>query len=159
MKTVLQPWWVVGFVDGEGCFRASLLKNAKLRFGYQIQMEFVVVQHQRDVDLLYQLKSFFGCGQVGLAKGVNSPSPVCQFRVRQLDHLQTKILPFFEKYSLYTKKHIEFLKFQELCGLLPQKIHLEEKGFQRCLALAQRLPYQDENKGQLVSWTRYQRPP
>jgi hypothetical protein len=143
MKTNLNPWWVVGFVDGEGCFRASILKNGKCRFGYQIQMEFVVVQHGRDAGLLHQLKDLFQCGQVGLAKGLKDPEAnTYRFRVRKLEDLCTKVVPFFQKYSLKTKKHVEFLRFQELCHLLSQKIHFHEEGFKRCMILAKNLPYQ-----------------
>lgn len=37
MISILYPMWVVGFVDGEGCFRASMIQNTKLCFGLQIQ--------------------------------------------------------------------------------------------------------------------------
>lgn len=36
MNSTFHPMWIVGFVDGEGCFRASIIKNLKLRFQFQI---------------------------------------------------------------------------------------------------------------------------
>jgi len=68
MKTRLNANWIVGFVDGEGCFMASLIKNKTSKYGYQIQTEFIVSQHKRDVHILYALKSYFKCGQVSLNK-------------------------------------------------------------------------------------------
>jgi LAGLIDADG endonuclease len=41
--------WVVGFVDGEGCFSISVVRNATCRLGWQVQHEFAVTQaHHRD---------------------------------------------------------------------------------------------------------------
>lgn len=133
----LHPMWVVGFVDGENCFRASIIRSAKLRFQTQFQIEFVVVQYERDIELLYKLQTFFQCGIVSKAKGVHdSLSNIARFRVRKLSDLQNKVIPFFIQHSLCTKKQVEFLRFKELCSLLSKKVHLNEEGFFRCLHLA-----------------------
>ena len=36
--------WVVGFVDGEGCFSVPIFRNRTCRLGWQVQPEFTVVQ-------------------------------------------------------------------------------------------------------------------
>ena len=36
--------WIVGFVDGEGCFSISIVRNASCRLGWQVQHEFSVTQ-------------------------------------------------------------------------------------------------------------------
>ena len=36
--------WVVGFVDGEGCFSISVVRNALCGLGWQVQHEFSVTQ-------------------------------------------------------------------------------------------------------------------
>jgi hypothetical protein len=38
----LDPMWIVGFVDGEGCFSVSIFKNATSKLGFQVFPEFVV---------------------------------------------------------------------------------------------------------------------
>jgi hypothetical protein len=141
----LHYMWVVGFVDGEGCFRASLIRNSKLRSGIQIQPEFVVTQHKRDIDLLYKLKSVFGCGIVSQNKGKEDfTDQTFKLRVRKINDLCTKILPFFEKHSLKTKKKVEFLRFRQLCNLLQKKVHLTKEGFEQCLQLVKQIPYDNE---------------
>jgi LAGLIDADG DNA endonuclease family protein len=60
----LSPDWVVGFVDGEGCFFVGINRQPTMKVGWQVLPEFRVVQHQRDVALLEQLRAFFGCGQI-----------------------------------------------------------------------------------------------
>jgi len=56
--------WVVGFVDGEGCFSIPIFRNRSCRLGWQAQPEFAVVQGARSNSVLYALQSFFGCGKV-----------------------------------------------------------------------------------------------
>ena len=63
-EKIFNPYWVVGFVDGEGCFSVGVFKNKSLRLGYQVQLEFSITQHKRDHDLLLQFIEFFGCGYV-----------------------------------------------------------------------------------------------
>ncbi len=41
----LDPHWVVGFVDGEGCFHIGINPHAEMKAGHQVLPEFTVVQH------------------------------------------------------------------------------------------------------------------
>src|SRR5215831_2295026 len=63
---ILDPGWVVGFVDGEGCFSVSVHRNALARrsFGWQLQPAFQVYQHEAKRFVLDELVRFFGCGAV-----------------------------------------------------------------------------------------------
>lgn len=126
--------WIVGFVDGEGCFSFSLLKNDSLRFGYQIQGEFTVVQHKRDIQLLHQLKKIFNCGMVAVNHGDRY-----HFRVKNLSHLITIVIPFFEKNNLHTNKKFQLAVFKELCLRLQAKDHYSEAGFEEMKVLVKKL--------------------
>jgi hypothetical protein len=44
--------WVVGFVDGEGCFSVPIFRNRTSRLGWQVQPEFSVVQGERSLQVL-----------------------------------------------------------------------------------------------------------
>src|SRR4029077_8403966 len=69
---VLDPQWVVGFVDGEGCFCVSIHAHAGVRsFGWQVNPVFQVYQHRDARFALDGLVPFFGCGRVR-SKGPNS---------------------------------------------------------------------------------------
>ena len=46
------PDWVVGFVDGEGCFFVGINRQPSMTVGWQVLPEFRVVQHERDVSIL-----------------------------------------------------------------------------------------------------------
>lgn len=126
--------WIVGFVDGEGCFSFSLIQKNLLRFGYQIQGEFTVVQHKRDIQLLHKLKSHFGCGAVSVNHGDRY-----HFRVKNLNHFITIIIPFFEKHTLQTNKKYQLSVFKEICYRLQAKDHFTQAGFDEIKVLVQKL--------------------
>ena len=127
----LKPDWISGFIDGEGCFHVGISKHPDLRFGYQILPELTVVQHKRDIDLLYRIRSTMKCGVVRRNHG----DRYC-WRVRNLKNLAEVIVPFFEKYKLRSKKHIEFLKFAKVIRLMVNKEHLSEEGFSKIRKIA-----------------------
>jgi hypothetical protein len=60
----LDPQWIVGFVDGEGCFSVSIFKNLTSKSGYQVFPEFVVTQGAKSLNVLEELQNFFECGKV-----------------------------------------------------------------------------------------------
>src|ERR1700726_2797416 len=89
----LEAQWVVGFVDGEGCFYVGINPHPEMSCQYQVLPEFAVVQHQRDIQLLHALKKFFGCGVVRRNRGDR-----VAYRVRGLTVLTERIFGFFEKH-------------------------------------------------------------
>lgn len=119
----LESQWILGFVDGEGCFHIGISQNKTLKLGYQVLPEFVIVQHERDVKLLHHIKAFFGCGVVRRNHG-----DVMCYRVRNFDHLANIILPFFEKHQLKSLKKVDFFKFRRVIMLMQQKKHLTDEG-------------------------------
>jgi hypothetical protein len=75
----LDSSWIIGFIDGEGCFHVAINKQEKMTLRLQVLPEFRVVQHQRDEQVLYQLQNYFGFGQVTRNHGDRK-----EFRVREL---------------------------------------------------------------------------
>ena len=51
----LEAQWIVGFVDGEGCFHVAINRHPDMKVGYQVLPEFTVVQHKRDIQILHAL--------------------------------------------------------------------------------------------------------
>ena len=119
----LEPQWIVGFVDGEGCFHVGINEQADMKTGFQVLPEFTVVQHERDVQTLHALKSFFGCGVVRKNHGDR-----LAYRVRGKDHLLERIIPFFEKHKLKTKKRVDFQKFRKVVRMMGEDRHLTSEG-------------------------------
>ena len=119
----LDSHWVVGFVDGEGCFHVGINAHADMKVGYQVLPEFTVVQHERDAQVLHGLKAFFGCGVVRANHGDR-----LAYRVRSLEHLRERIVPFFLSHPLKTKKNVDFLKFRDVLLLMERGEHLTPEG-------------------------------
>lgn len=127
----LHPEWIAGFVDGEGCFHVAINKNDGVKFGYQILPELTVVQHKRDLNLLYRIKRAMKCGVVRK----NREDRFC-WRVRDLKNLHEIIIPFFERHPLKSKKNVEFKKFAKVVRLMRQGEHLTPEGFEKILQIS-----------------------
>ena len=121
----LEPQWIVGFVDGEGCFHVSVNKHPEMTIGYQVLPEFVVVQHERDEQVLNGLKKYFGCGVVRSNHG----DRLC-YRVREKKNLSDVIIPFFMKHQLKTRKRQEFESFRKIIHLMNNNQHLTVEGLE-----------------------------
>jgi LAGLIDADG endonuclease len=131
---VLDPNWIVGFVDGEGCFSVSVRRSSMMHNhgGWQIQPVFHIYQHQDHRDLLEAMVPVFGCGRIR-SKGPNSS--VLTFAVDSLLNLETSVLPFFEKYQLVVKRN-DFRSFATIVRLMREKQHLTRSGFEQVVRLA-----------------------
>ena len=127
----LDAQWITGFVDGEGCFFVGINAHAEMTIGCQVLPEFTVVQHKRDVQVLYALKSHFQCGVVRVNHGDRMA-----YRVRGLQHLLTRIVPFFVDHPLKTSKNIDFLKFRDVLLLMQAGEHLNAQGASRIRVIA-----------------------
>jgi hypothetical protein len=119
----LEAQWIVGFVDGEGCFHVAINQHKEMVLGVQIQPEFTVVQHVQDIQVLYALKEYFECGVVRQNHGDRFA-----YRVRGQKNLCERIIPFFEKHKLKTKKRIDFEKFRDVVLMMERGDHLTEEG-------------------------------
>jgi hypothetical protein len=126
----LNPEWVVGFVDGEGCFFVGVQRNPTVKIGFQVIPEFRVVQHKRDLDVLHGLKSFFGFGRV-----CQNHDERWEYRVRRLDHLR-EIVTFFRSHKLRTKKRVDFLKFSDVLAAMAEGRHLTNDGLREIARIA-----------------------
>ena len=119
----LDPQWIVGFVDGEGCFHVGINPHKEMTAGFQVLPEFTVVQHQRDIQILHALKAYFGCGVVRTNHGDRMA-----YRVRGKEDLLDIVIPFFQKHSLKSKKSQDFKKFRQVLLMMQKNLHLTPEG-------------------------------
>ena len=136
----LSPDWVVGFVDGEGCFYVGINPHPEMTLGYQVLPEFRVVQQERDVQVLQALKRFFRCGVVR-----RNQEDRYELRIRKLSSL-LEVVEFFERHPLRTKKNVEFKKFAHIIRWMSKGVHLTEEGLIRIIETS--LPMNRGNKEQ-----------
>ena len=114
--------WIVGFVDGEGCFHIAINKLEKMTLGWQVLPELRVVQHEISEEILHKIKSYFGFGSVVVNNGDRK-----EFRVRGLKNLN-HVVYFFNQYKLHTAKKRNFELFSEVINMMNNKEHLTKEG-------------------------------
>jgi hypothetical protein len=139
--------WVVGFVDGEGCFSTPIFQNRTCRLGWQVQPEFAVVQGARSKSVLLALEEFFGCGKVTVnRRHDNHRQDVWRFGVRRLTDLRSRIIPFFEAYPLRTAKAGDFAGFAEIVSMMEQGAHLQMDGLVRIAKIAEAMNHRKPSR-------------
>ena len=80
-----------------------------------VQLEFAIVQHSRDSQLLISFIKYLDCGHV------NKYRDSSKFRVRKFDDLTNKIIPLFKKYNLEVIKNKDFSDFCKVAELMKEK--------------------------------------
>lgn len=131
----LTPDYIVGFVDGEGCFSVSIRPHPTVRYGSRcvIGPVFQIYQHRDNLEILEELRDFFGCGRI-TSKGPTSD--VMTYAVSGKRDLANTIVPFFEKHPLRTDKGDDFGKFRDIVIAMERKEHRTEDGFRKIVHLA-----------------------
>jgi len=126
---LLNPYYVTGFTDGEGCFFINISPNPEYKIGYRVKATFGIGLHLRDVSLLEQIKLFFECGKISRmgTEGI-------QFRVSALEDLKV-IIDHFDNYPLLTKKQSDFLLFKQVVKLIEEKEHLTLSGLRKIVSI------------------------
>jgi hypothetical protein len=127
--------WVIGFVDGEGCFSISFVRQPSRRSrkgyktGYQVTHRFVVTQGVKSVACLEELQRFFGIGRLYInRRHDNHREHLCNYMVeRRPDFIET-VIPFFERYPMRSTKQEDFLKFARCVRLIAAGRHLSPDG-------------------------------
>ena len=119
----LDAQWITGFVDGEGCFYVGINKHSEMKVGFQVLPELTVVQHKRDIQILYALRDYFECGVVRTNHGDR-----WAYRVRSITDLFEIIVPFFIKYPLKSKKRLDFEKFKHILKMMKEGDHMSLEG-------------------------------
>lgn len=139
--------WLVGFVDGEGCFSFPIFRNRSMRLGWQVQPAFVVVQGASSRDVLEDMASFFGCGKVyANRRRDNHREDLFRFCVNRFGDLRDVIVPFFEANPLRTAKRDNFAKFADVVKLIELKRHLSETGLIQIAQIAETMNFRKSSE-------------
>lgn len=127
----LHPWYVSGFVDGEGSFTISITKNKRKTEGWRIGARFAVEISKSDALLLYRLKSYFGVGTI-----IENPiNRTLIYSVQSVKALVDVVIPHFTKYPLKTQKQADFSLFKAALELVSKKEHLNTEGVIKVISI------------------------
>lgn len=147
---MLNPWFVTGFTDGEGCFSLYVRADKQKRKNtiatyYRWQVDFAFTLRGDDIKVLESIKDYFGCGTVSLSKTNNAINKIhsyglCGYHVVVPNDLIEKVFPHFEKYPLESKKQKDF-------ELWKQAVVIIKNAKDRKKSLFDKISYtQDENQ-------------
>lgn len=131
IKHLINPDWISGFVDGEGCFYFYIGKQKNTTIQLQASLE--IAQNTHDILILNKIKEFLGCGRLKPSLPINleialiNPS-ISRLIISNPTDIKNKIIPFFDNYSLKTTKLLDYLDWKKLIEMKEKKYHLSEEG-------------------------------
>lgn len=146
-ERLIKLGWVIGFVDGEGCFSIGFIKQpdrkekSRIRkgykTGYQVFYEFAVTQGAKSLKSLKDLQKFFGIGNIYInTRYDNHKEPLYRYVVRKKKDLLTVIIPFFKRYKMRTTKQNNFEKFAKCLNEIRIGSHLNKRGIKKIAKIA-----------------------
>ncbi len=167
-ERLIKIGWIIGFVDGEGCFSLGVVKQSdkkeetRIRRGYklgiQISHEFAVTQGEKSLKSLLSIKDFFGVGSVYINKRYdNHKEHLYRYVVKRRSELLDVIIPFFEKNHLQTQKINDFKIFAQGVRSMNKGLHLKKRGLISILQKIEKMNHK-KSKQHLIKILRNQTP-
>jgi hypothetical protein len=135
---MLNPNYIVGFVDGEGCFCISLNKNGERL--PEVRLIFEIELREDDEPILREIQATLGCGTIYHLEYERYAKwrPHVKLKVSNFTDISQKIIPFFQRYPLQAKKQYDFEKFCQAAKLIQTKQHLTLEGIEQIRTLKHR---------------------
>ncbi len=128
-SSALNPWFITGFIDGEGCFSITIFKSNTHKMGWQVKLEFKLNLHEKDKALLEQLQNYFSVGQI-----FKQGSEQIRFIVQSVKDLGA-VINHFDQFPLLTKKFADYKLFKEAYNLIINQEHLTIDGLNKIIAI------------------------
>lgn len=129
---MLNPWYVTGVVEGEGCFSVSFSMKRRFKVGIETRPSFSISLNKKDVGLLEEIRKFFACGGIRYSH----TDRTYKFEVRSVRDLCERIIPHFEKYPLHGSKKNDYERFKEICRMVRANLHLSPSYLRRIIEIA-----------------------
>lgn len=133
--------YIVGLVDGEGCFYVNIPKSERYNARARVELGFYIKMQERDRPVLERARQTFGCGAVYYQKETRHNHCQC-FRYTATAHrdILNRIMPFFRRHPLQCPSKLKnFRIFSKIVGLVRRKKHLTEEGVHQILLLKKQL--------------------
>src|SRR5215208_2139645 len=135
----LDPWFVTGLAEGEGCFHVSIVVRPKLKVGLEARPSFSLSLNGRDRELLGELQAYFECGRIRESRRDRT----FKYDVRSVHDLMDRVVPHFEAFPLRGVKRRSFKGFAQVCQMIWQGDHLRPEGMAEIVTIA----YDEMNLG------------
>ncbi|MCD6233174.1 LAGLIDADG family homing endonuclease [bacterium] len=141
---MLNPEYIVGLVDGEGSFTVYVCNPAKKKIvkrRVRIEPKFYVKLVERDKKILWELKNFFGRGNVYFQKDKRKNHQNCyRYEVGNRNDLEKIIIPFFKKHRLQLpSRRRDFEIFCKIMKRIKKREHLTKTGLESLYQLKRKM--------------------
>ena len=130
-QQTINPWFLTGFTDAEGCFTIGLYRNPKHQTGWSFRAIFSISLHKKDKTLLENIQSYFGVGSISTKHG---PQSIIYY-VQSIKDLINVIIPHFDSYPLITQKWSDYQLFKQALELIERKEHLTQQGLEKLVTI------------------------
>ena len=139
--------WIIGYVDGEGCFSVSIFRNKTTKFGWQVFPEFVIAQELKSKKSLETIQKYFGCGKVYInRRHDNHHEDLYRYCVRNRKELTGIIIPFFEENQLRTAKKEDFKRFRQIIRMMNQNTHEKISGMKKIARIIEKMNHKKASR-------------
>jgi hypothetical protein len=128
-NTIISPWFITGFFDGEGCFSVYLRNKSKGSTYCEARIS--ISLHKKDLETLKCIKAYFN----GKGSIVKHGEDSLQYVITSIDQLSTLVIPHFDNYPLISKKYADYLLFKKAVHLIRNKEHLSIEGLQEIVSI------------------------
>ena len=145
---MLNPYYITGFVDGEGSFSVSISPRDFKNVKWEIRPSFSISQNKRSRSILFKIKDYFQCGTIR----PNRKDNTYKYEVRSVEELDKKIIPHFKKYPLQTDKKKDFEVFTSIIQIMKEGRHLTKEGLAEIINLLKTLPPERKRKYKLENF-------
>ena len=135
----INPWYIVGFVEGEGTFHVALHKDPRMKQGIKVIPEFHVNQSILRMETIKAIQNYFECGYLKQNHIQRKNDDTYVYVVRDRKDLLEKIIPFFEKYPFLSDKKDTFNIFKRITIMMNNGEHLSKSGVRKIVDLAYRM--------------------
>ena len=125
----LNPLYVVGLIEGEGCFCITISKHKTNKSGLDPRLMFEVEMIIDDKPLLEKLQKTFRCGHIYVLNYERYGwRPHVKYAIKNQKHIEGVLIPFFKKYKLVGKKKKDFDYFCEASKIFETGQHRTKEG-------------------------------
>ena len=135
----LNPWYIIGFVEGEGTFHIAFYKDPRMKTGIKVIPEFHVNQSYLRIITLEKIRNFFNCGYIKDNHKSKITDTTKVYVVRDRKDLLLKIIPFFDQYPLISEKQNSFRTFKQIITLMNKGMHRNQFGVNKIIRLAYKM--------------------
>ena len=124
MSGKMNPWYITGFTNADGCFSIHVEKSKASKYGYRLKPLFTLTQHEKSKETLHDIRNYFQCG-----KCLPQHKNCINYTVFGKVDLYNSVIPHFSRYPLQSQKYRQYTQWVNIVRRLEKREHWTPQGF------------------------------